>query len=548
MAENNKSGLIDMPDLDTSEACLNLYQSFYSSIKSAQDNNPDISLDVRIMNASYSLAAPIARAIGTGEPTEPQMATFVQKAGDQMSGNLDMLYGFKGGVDGLSLIQTVKVTDENDAVTDRYVELKGKLRIASTDLYLSGKAVFNYYHDSLTNKDTLRIDGGDVVDFLNAALQTNGSLSVLGGKENGFYAGTDGLWYKNYQVWHAGNSNKADVDWFMKDAAVNGALSVSGAANIGGVLTSLNGVQLGYNDKAVAIIQSEGQLDMIGDISMRKNDSLKLNGVKVISCPTDYHIQLGAIGGDLILGGDTTNNIRLWDTLTTEAGDHNLIDKFGNAEFMNTIKIGYGFGDVLMTTTSDSVLVKKKLRFDNEQGTYAEYLISGLRIGSLFDRGSSLVEHTLDLAIGKTTSIYADQSRDSETMRLTTSADFFLFQKPIEAKSFIGIDGKPTRLTETSLFFSDDVNLVALSDGIKHYGNSYFNGNLSSVRFASGFAGYGWAMRNRLDNGNVEFTVDEAVIRKKMRVYELEIQKISVVNGSLWVSDSCAGDTVTVIE
>ena len=41
--------------------------------------------------------------------------------------------------------------------------------------------------------------------------------------------------------------------------------------------------------------------------------------------------------------------------------------------------------------------------------------------------------------------------------------------------------------------------------------------------------------------------MDEAVVRKKMRIYELEIQKISAVNGSLWVSDACKGDTVTII-
>ena len=71
--------------------------------------------------------------------------------------------------------------------------------------------------------------------------------------------------------------------------------------------------------------------------------------------------------------------------------------------------------------------------------------------------------------------------------------------------------------------------------------------NLSSERFSTGFAGEGWAIRKKLETGNVELTVDEAVIRKKMRVYELEIQKISVVNGSLWVSDSCSADKVTTI-
>lgn len=37
---------------------------------------------------------------------------------------------------------------------------------------------------------------------------------------------------------------------------------------------------------------------------------------------------------------------------------------------------------------------------------------------------------------------------------------------------------------------------------------------------------------------------DELTIRKKMRIYELEIQKAYATNGSLWISDSCSGDRV----
>ena len=47
--------------------------------------------------------------------------------------------------------------------------------------------------------------------------------------------------------------------------------------------------------------------------------------------------------------------------------------------------------------------------------------------------------------------------------------------------------------------------------------------------------------------GNIEATFDGLTIRKKARFYELEVQKQSVTNGSLWVSDSCSGDLVEEI-
>ena len=56
-------------------------------------------------------------------------------------------------------------------------------------------------------------------------------------------------------------------------------------------------------------------------------------------------------------------------------------------------------------------------------------------------------------------------------------------------------------------------------------------------------AGSGWGITHNKTTGNVTATYDEVTIRKKMRAYELEVQKNSVTNGSLWVSDSCQVDT-----
>lgn len=71
--------------------------------------------------------------------------------------------------------------------------------------------------------------------------------------------------------------------------------------------------------------------------------------------------------------------------------------------------------------------------------------------------------------------------------------------------------------------------------------------NIGSVVFSSGFAGSGWGIIQNLLTGNIEATFDGLTIRKKARFYELEVQKQSVTNGSLWVSDSCSGDLVEEI-
>lgn len=142
------------------------------------------------------------------------------------------------------------------------------------------------------------------------------------------------------------------------------------------------------------------------------------------------------------------------------------------------------------------------------------------------------------------TSLYKRQDRYSDTFFLATDADFFGLNKPLEASGHIGIDGSFTRLADNMLFFSSESYLLSTANGIRHYGDAYFMGGISSERFSSGFAGSGWAILKNKTTGSIQATFDEVVVRKKMRVYELEVQKISATNGSLWVSDSCSGDTV----
>jgi hypothetical protein len=127
---------------------------------------------------------------------------------------------------------------------------------------------------------------------------------------------------------------------------------------------------------------------------------------------------------------------------------------------------------------------------------------------------------------------------------MATGADFVCFDKPVEAKGHVGIDNSFTRLTGGCLFLSGEHFLLSVADGVKHYGNAYFLENIASEVFSSGFAGSGWAIVHNKTTGNVSATFDELTVRKKMRIYELEVQKINATGGSLWVSDSCRGDAV----
>lgn len=70
-------------------------------------------------------------------------------------------------------------------------------------------------------------------------------------------------------------------------------------------------------------------------------------------------------------------------------------------------------------------------------------------------------------------------------------------------------------------------------------------GNIGSERFASGLTGYGWKM----DADTNTLTVDNLVVRKVMRVYEMVINKITATNGSIWVANSskCSDSTKPVI-
>lgn len=547
MAENDpvdpNHGLIDMPDLND-PACFELYNELYTRIKTSQDGDGTISLDTRIKNIAYNLASPIVRVAGSSsgeiDPSDPQLLNYVKRKGDSMTGRLGTLYGLDIGDTKDSVTETIAKTvfDSSGA----YMQFLKPLKVESENFYLNGKNVF------LLTDEGLVVDGGDNVSFVSSYIKTIGGFIAGNNINDGFYASPTQLTFQGGDVYHSRNSNLPIVDWAMNDANVSGNLSVAGEGDVTGLFSALGGAVLGYANNAVIDV-TENLATFIGDIDIQSPYGIKFSSSYVISRPSDTNIQIEAVGDALILGGNNTESVRLWSTLTTEAGDHELIDKFGNASFLNSFEAGKGYGGVLMKTHNDGVIMYNRLMFGNELGPYLIKGSKGLCFSQEFIReNDEVITHGCDIHYGKSTSIHADLDRYSETLFLDTTADFFTYNKPIEAKEFIGITKSTTRLYDNTLFFNDNHYLLNITDGIRHFGNSYFMGNLFSERFSTGFAGEGFAIRKRVEDGNYEMTTDYMFVRKKFTTYEMEVQKISVINGSLWVSSSCSGDSVTKVE
>ena len=356
------------------------------------------------------------------------------------------------------------------------------------------------------------------------------------------------LQYNGYNIYHAENSNKQNVNWNMRDGHVFGDFVVDKTFTLKGKLAALYGCSLGTKGNIVLSID-DLKIDVTGDINLQEGYSLKIGNSPVIKSLAPNHVQFCSTGGDIVLGGESTGGIRLWSSLYTENGDHELITKTGAASFMNEFRAGFQYGPTLLSTGKDSVIVHDRLKFGELENTpYFIGNLSGLYLHhSVRNDLMELSDMNESTRFALSDSSYKPLDRDSFTLFRNTSADFFSFQKPLEATTSIGIAGSLTKLTDKSLFFTDSCYLLKVADGIKHFGNSYFVNSISSERFSSGFAGEGWAIMKNDRTGNMTITVDEAIIRKKARIYELEIQKNTATNGSLWVTDACSGDTVVEI-
>lgn len=538
-------------ELDKDSLCYSIYSQLYLNFFYAQDAGTVTEGDqasIRLRNTAYNFASAIASGV-TGEENTGSGSAFsgyLKKSGGDMSGLLRADNGFEAGIAYERIIHIYKVEEEMGVV------VSGNLKVGGNNFYLAGKQVLRY--DSATYTATLE---STRIDFGNSLLHASGEFLIGANKETGVYMTPALLQVGGKNVYHAGNSNRTDTSWNMLDALVSGRLQVTGTADIKGILTAEQGVNLGADGKTVLSIHS-GTADLCGYLSFAENYGIKINSLPVLTRLNTKDILLAAAGGDLLLGNESTDKIRLQSGLWDIDGDTALISRYGAACFPGSITVRHNYGDDLLTSyrednTDEGIVIHKRLRMGHSTGAYLYGKDDALHLASTVYRIDSengktaAYPYETAFSFVPSSSLYKRQDRYSDTFFLYTDADLFSFNKPLEASGHIGIDGSFTRLTDKSLFFSADSYLLSVANGIRHYGDAYFMNGIISEYFSSGFAGSGWAILKNKTTGSIQATFDEVVVRKKMRVYELEVQKNTATNGSLWVTDSCSGDTVVCL-
>ena len=553
--------------LDKNSLCYSIYSQLYNNFFNSQDRKDEDhpfgieegdQTSIRLKNTAFNFASPISESIvgsesGESGNTGGVLLNYVKKGGDNMSGLFRANYGFEAGINNTRVIDISQkdTIDENNHVvsTDYELNITGNILIGGKNFILGGKNVLSY--DQLSNTATI---SSAIVDFVRSQIKSTGEIIIGSDKTSGVYITPEVLQVKGNNVYHSGNANLENIDWNMQNATVSGILSVKSDTILEGKLTSSYGVNLGAEGKTILSITKKG-LNINGFISFGVGYGIKIEDTPVLIRSNTNDIQLSSIGGDLLLGNDNTNKTRLLSNLSDEKGTNVLITKYGGAFFPDSFRIKHNFGDDLASSyrvdaNDEGLTIHKKLRFGTSSGAYLMGSENNIGFVSCVKR-TDPTTHIETVSIHNTffqyqpsTSVYQPQNRDSDTLSFITDSDFFLFNKPVESNNFVGIAGSSTRLLDNTLFFTNQSYLHSIVDGIKHYGNAYFIEDLSSERFSSGFTGSGWAIKRNKTTGNIIMTCDEAVVRKKMRIYELEVQKETATNGSLWITDSCSGDAV----
>lgn len=541
--------LPDIGDLDPQSLCYAIYSQLYHNFFNAQDRKSEDNpygieegddTSIRLRNTAYGFAEAIAGAVA-GEGSEGSggvLLGYLKKTGGDMTGVLRANYGFEAGMGNIRLLETYREIAE-DGVTPVYgLQVFGDIRIGGSNLFIGGKQLIGY-----RAADSIAYFENPAISFGESKLISRGEMLFGENKATGVVISPTSIYIQDKEVFHRGNANLPTVNWTMNDSAVEGVLTVIGKTGLKDELSALYGVKLGYGGTEIlSVVSNEALLN--GFLNIAANSGIKIGSTPVLVRAGETDISLSCDYGNLLLGSENTQQIRLFTGLTDIDGDNILITKYGGAYFPDSLRVAHNYGADLLSTyrendSNEGIIIHKKLRF----GFADAVSLSGNRERLYFGAKSNQAS----IGFRKSSSVYQIPESGSESLFIDTNTDFIVFDKPIESKGYVGIDGSFTRLTNNHLYFSPTHYLMSATDGVKHFGNAYFLDSLGSERFSSGFAGYGWAILKNLTTGNISATFDELTVRKKMRIYELEVQKNTATNGALWVSDSCSGDSVEKI-
>lgn len=527
---------------------------------------------IMLKNSAYLFANSIMSVLSGGDGSDGNSSSgYVSRAGDTMKGALSALYGFEAGVKGQKIIEV-----SIDADDVKWLIVDGRLRVkddAEFDgLIKLGKGI------SFDGSKAIYLDNNTLV-IERPAIALKGDVSVDGTFTLGdVVINKDGIFWDKYEFYHSGNSNKVDVDWTMKNGNVYGNLSVKQDASIDGKLTAIAGFTFGvlqksllYSEIATSIggdgsVANTPQVVMDSDLRIINGHGIKFGNSYIVYPRNNSVVSFSAPGMIMNLGdsdnGKQTNKISLQSDIWDYSNSFKIITKEGAGFFPNGLKANCSVNgsSVLETYRVDNddlgVLFNKLIRLGSLDGpaifqepSTGEFTIQ-MSYANVQVDGTPKEKLQLRTYFAQTDSLFRDMSLPwSATLHFNSDGEFFAFDKPVESEYFAIKNSRyKTRLIEDALFFDDGKFIEGVVNGLRYSGNGYFDGDISSPSFASGFAGYGWAVKDEITNGGFHATFDTLTVRKKMRLYELEVQKNSCTNGSLWVSDFCSGDEVIALD
>ena len=412
-------------------------------------------------------------------------------------------------------------------------EFTSQLHINTDKVYAYTKSAFSFTGDTITLNPNSQFLGG--VYLGDVLVKAGGGFQVGESSTSGFFVNETTATFKGNNLYHAGNSNSNLIDWSMKDATVGGALNVTGQSIFNGSASALYGFEAGTLGVARFSALNTG-LEIFGNVYIPSSGGIvsRTNDAFVLSQNISGDTLINASSRNLVLGYQNTSKIYLGANLTNDNGSRKLIDKFGAASFNWGIT-----GGIDDTKTFESI---SRGSLNTDKGTLFHNFID---LGS--DKTRILSNVAYDFVIA-TNGISTSIGKSLTSTKFTTTGIEYIFDKPMWSEMSVGVLGTKTKLTENTLFLGEDLlgtphYILNVADGIKIFGNTYFEGDAGTALFATGFSGYGW----RIDKDLSAATFDEVVVRRKIRAYSMEIEKIDVVNGSLWVSSGCSGDRVDEI-
>lgn len=524
---------------------------------------------IQMQNSAY-LFARVIDVASSSAAAGVDLTKFVQKSGDTMLGLLGTLRGFEAGYDDNKIFDvTINASQENVAhvygklIVDNDATVGGQLNLSDSGIFFSK-------HQSIFYKDNaLQIDSQNIKFKGNIAVDGTFTLGDVVINQNGIFWGTD-------EFYHSGNSNKSDVDWVMNNAHIYGDLTIDGATTFSGRLKALHGFDLGENGDKLLYSEVDPVLHiskvvMDTDLHVTDGHGVKFDDEYIIRARggADNIVSFAAPGKVLYLGdfgGDSSNPlatqfISLQADIKTGSNAYVMVSSNGDGNFRNSFQAGCAnSGPVVVRTyslTADDcgVVFPRNIAIGDERGPhlFSDGAYDALKCSipySYIDDGSAVSDRLeLKLNYGASGYPWRDLSKTADiSLHLDTDGEYFVFKKTILSDSFAIISNNyQTSLTENALFLNTGTFIEGVADGMALTGNVYFNGNVQSAKFASGFAGYGWGIIKSEFVGGFHATFDELTVRKKMRIYELEVQKNTATNGSLWITDSCSGDLVEEI-